>query len=78
MGRPDRALFIGIMDNVSISYDLSLYPLFALFGVEREVEGIMQDMVNLTTAGLAPILPYLFLVLILILRPRGLFGTRDV
>lgn len=72
------ALFIGIMDNVSISYDLSLYPLFALFGVEREVEGIMQDMVNLTTAGLAPILPYLFLVLILILRPRGLFGTRDV
>ncbi len=25
----------------------------------------------------APIVPYLMLVLMLIVRPRGLFGTRD-
>ena len=72
------SLFIGIMDNMAVSYDISFYPLFALFGVERDVAGIMQDLVNLTTAGIAPVLPYLLLVLMLILRPRGLFGTRDV
>ena len=27
--------------------------------------------------AVAPILPYLFLVLILIFRPRGLLGTRE-
>ena len=32
---------------------------------------------KLTIAQIAPILPYLFLVLILIFRPKGLLGTRE-
>ena len=72
------SLFIGIIDSLAISYDISVYPLFAALGYEREVEGAMRDIVNLTTAGIAPLLPYLLLVLMLILRPRGLLGTRDV
>jgi branched-chain amino acid transport system permease protein len=32
---------------------------------------------KLTLAQVAPILPYLFLVLILIFRPKGLLGTRE-
>jgi branched-chain amino acid transport system permease protein len=32
---------------------------------------------SLTVAQAAPIMPYLFMVLILILRPRGLMGTRE-
>ena len=43
-----------------------------------DATGVMGDIVTMTTAGLAPVLPYLMLVLILIFRPRGLFGTRDV
>ncbi len=72
------ALFIGIIDNLAITFDVSIYPLFALFGVAREAEGIMSDLVNLTSGGISPVLPYLMLVLMLIFRPRGLFGTRDV
>ncbi|MFQ5827763.1 MAG: branched-chain amino acid ABC transporter permease [Candidatus Methylomirabilia bacterium] len=72
------SLFIGIVDNLAISYDISFFPMFAVLGYEREVQGVMQDIVNLTTGGIAPVLPYLLLVLVLIVRPRGLFGTRDV
>ena len=72
------ALFIGIMDNMAVSYGLSFTPFFAVFGVDADVTGVMGDIVTMTTAGLAPVLPYLMLVLILIFRPRGLFGTRDV
>jgi branched-chain amino acid transport system permease protein len=32
---------------------------------------------KLTLSQVAPILPYLFLVLILIFRPKGLLGTRE-
>ena len=32
---------------------------------------------KLKIAQIAPILPYLFLVLILIFRPKGLLGTRE-
>ncbi len=71
------SLFIGILNNMAISYDFSLYPIFDFLGVERDVEGILADLVNLTTGAIAPLLPYLLLVLMLIFRPRGLLGTRD-
>ena len=32
---------------------------------------------KLKLSQVAPILPYLFLVLILIFRPKGLLGTRE-
>jgi branched-chain amino acid transport system permease protein len=32
---------------------------------------------QLTLAQVAPVLPYLVLVLILIVRPKGLLGTRE-
>jgi len=33
--------------------------------------------VDVTVAEIAPIMPYLLLVVILILRPTGLMGTRE-
>jgi branched-subunit amino acid ABC-type transport system permease component len=36
-----------------------------------------NTLVKTTLSQVAPILPYLFLVLILIFRPRGLLGTRE-
>ena len=38
---------------------------------------IAYPIAKITLAQAAPILPYLLLVLILILRPRGLLGTRE-
>jgi len=35
------------------------------------------SLLKLTISQIAPILPYLFLVLILIFRPKGLLGTRE-
>jgi branched-chain amino acid transport system permease protein len=32
---------------------------------------------KLTLSQVAPVLPYLLLVLILIVRPKGLLGTRE-
>ena len=72
------SLLIGILNNMAIAYDFSFYPIFAALGVEREAEGVLGDLVGLTTGGIAPLMPYLLLVLMLIFRPRGLFGTRDV
>ena len=72
------SLLIGILNNMAIAYDFSFYPIFTALGVEREAEGVLGDLVGLTTGGIAPLMPYLLLVLMLIFRPRGLFGTRDV
>jgi branched-chain amino acid transport system permease protein len=37
----------------------------------------LHDLWRVTVAQVAPILPYLLLVLALIVRPTGLFGTRE-
>ncbi|MDP6516549.1 MAG: branched-chain amino acid ABC transporter permease [Alphaproteobacteria bacterium] len=72
------SLFIGVVNDVAVTYGFSFAPMFAAMGVSGDVEGVLSDIVNMTTATLAPVLPYLLLVLMLIFRPRGLFGTRDV
>lgn len=72
------SLFIGAITNLFISYDFSFQGFFLLLGVQQEVGGIGADLLNLTSGNISPVIPYLLLVVILITRPRGLFGTRDV
>lgn len=72
------ALFIGILTNVAVSYDISFKGFFVALGVSPEAAGIGGDLISMTSGGISPILPYLLLVLMLIFKPRGLFGTRDV
>jgi len=71
------SLAIGILTNMAISYDISFKTFFVALGVSPDTVGIGQDLINMTSGSIAPILPYLLLVLMLIFRPRGLFGTRD-
>ena len=72
------SLFIGILQTTAVSYDVSMNDVLALFGTAVDVESLWRELVTLTIAQVAPVLPYLMLVLVLIFRPRGLFGTRDV
>jgi len=72
------ALGIGILTNMAISYDISFQPFFAMLGVSADAVGIGKDLMAVSSGSIASILPYLLLVLMLIFRPRGLFGTRDV
>jgi len=71
------SLTIGILTNMAISYDISFKTFFVSLGVSPEAVGIGKDLIAITSGSIAPILPYLLMVLILIVRPRGLFGTRD-
>ena len=45
--------------------------------VAPPTSGALFDLWNVTVAQIAPIIPYLLLVLILIFRPTGLMGTRE-
>ena len=47
------------------------------FGVAVTDQTFGYELLKLTISQVAPILPYLFLVLILIFRPKGLLGTRE-
>lgn len=71
------SLLIGIIQTVAIQFDQSLLSFFQWIGVSIGSELANNTLMKLTIAQVAPILPYLFLVLILIFRPKGLLGTRE-
>jgi branched-chain amino acid transport system permease protein len=69
------SLLIGILQTFAVALDYSvlnvLKPLGITFGDSD------NSLLKLTISQVAPILPYLLLVLILIFRPKGLLGTRE-
>jgi branched-chain amino acid transport system permease protein len=71
------SLLIGVVQTFAVAFDYSLGTLAQQLGVPSGSALLSSSYVKLTLSQVAPILPYLFLVLILIFRPRGLLGTRE-
>ncbi|MEY3382202.1 MAG: hypothetical protein RL468_2800, partial [Pseudomonadota bacterium] len=71
------SMLIGIVQTFAVAFDYSLITLAQQLGIELSDSLKSNSIVKLTLSQVAPILPYLFLVLVLILRPRGLMGTRE-
>jgi branched-chain amino acid transport system permease protein len=72
------SMLIGIVQTFAVAIDYSLVDLFHGLGVTITRASPVYDLLAVKLATAAPIVPYLLLVLMLIVRPRGLLGTRDV
>jgi branched-chain amino acid transport system permease protein len=66
------SLLIGLVQTFAVAIDLSLADVFG-----AGTAAWLGDLGNVTVAQIAPVIPYLLLVLILIVRPSGLMGTRE-
>jgi len=71
------SMLIGIVQTFAVALDYSLMDLLRPLGWNVGASGVMRDIATVKIAQAAPILPYLLLVLVLIVRPRGLMGTRE-
>jgi branched-chain amino acid transport system permease protein len=71
------SLLIGLIQTFAVALDISLADLFGTIGITLGPDSFFSDIWRVTVAQIAPIIPYLLLVLVLIFRPRGLLGTRD-
>jgi branched-chain amino acid transport system permease protein len=71
------SLLIGIIQTFAVGIDQSLVTVMQALGVQLSDAVANNSLLRLTVSQVAPILPFLFLVLILIFRPRGLLGTRE-
>tara|TARA_E500000075_G_scaffold133597_1_gene147940 strand:+ start:129 stop:1031 length:903 start_codon:yes stop_codon:yes gene_type:complete len=72
------SILIGVVQTTAISLDYSINNFIEFIGLSVDVESLWRIIIDLTISQVAPILPYLLLVLMLIFRPRGLYGNRDV
>ncbi|WP_076591482.1 branched-chain amino acid ABC transporter permease [Herminiimonas arsenitoxidans] len=71
------SLLIGVLQTFAVALDYSLLNVLAPLGVNVNETTFGYSVMKLTISQIAPILPYLLLVLILIFRPKGLLGTRE-
>jgi branched-chain amino acid transport system permease protein len=71
------SLLIGIIQTFAVGVDASLMGAARTIGLDLTPQTFGYPLWKLKISQIAPILPYLFLVLILIFRPRGLLGTRE-
>ncbi len=71
------SLLIGVVQTFAVGIDSSLMGGLNVVGANITPATFGYALFKLKISQVAPILPYLFLVLILIFRPRGLMGTRE-
>lgn len=71
------SLLIGTLQTFAVALDYSLLDLFAVLGAEVTQQSFGNALLKLTISQVAPILPYLLLVLMLIFRPQGLLGAGE-
>ena len=67
------SLLIGTVQTFAVAFDYSLSGMLQTMGLPSGTGTLM----TMKLSQVAPILPYLFLVLILIFRPKGLLGNRE-
>ncbi len=71
------SLLIGLLQSYAIASDVGMPDLLALLGVEFARDHPLSDLWSITLPQVAPLLPFLLLVLVLIFRPSGLMGKRE-
>jgi branched-chain amino acid transport system permease protein len=71
------SLLIGIVQTFAVAIDSSLMGAAQMLGATVTPQTFGYAVLKLKISQIAPIMPYLFLILILIFRPKGLLGTRE-
>jgi len=71
------ALLIGLLESFGKVSDWSVASGLNALGASVGPGTPGYEVLKLTLSQVAPVLPYLLLVLILIVRPKGLLGTRE-
>jgi len=72
------SMVIGVLQTFAVAVDYSLLDALRLAGVALTRGSPFYEVCAIKLSTAAPIVPYLLLVLMLVVRPRGLLGKRDV
>ncbi len=71
------SLGIGIIQTFAVALDVSVLDLLRHAGITVGRNSALYELFAIKIAQAAPMIPYVLLVLMLIVRPKGLMGTRE-
>ena len=59
-----------------VALDYSLFQLLSVLGIAPAASSMLTEFTKLTISQAAPVIPFLLMVIMLIVRPKGIMGTR--
>lgn len=71
------SILVGLIQSFAVGLDYSIASTLSHLGIALGESSPGWPVWRLTLAQVAPMLPYVLMVLILVLRPRGLMGARE-
>lgn len=71
------SLLIGLIQTFAVGIDASLMGLLNRLGAGITPDTFFYSVWSLKVSQIAPVLPFVIMVLMLIFRPKGLMGTRE-
>ena len=71
------SLIMGLVQTFAVVVDVSLAGLLARVGVTVTSATPLAEVLTIPLPRIGALLPYLMLILVLLVKPRGLMGTRD-
>ncbi len=71
------SLLLAAIQTFAAGLDYSIVDVLAMVGIHWELSGVLKDLERIQLSHTGPILPYLFMVLMLMFRPKGLMGKRE-
>jgi branched-chain amino acid transport system permease protein len=71
------SILMGMVQTFSVVIDYSFADLLKPLGVTLAANDLLGEILTIPVSRIGALVPYALLILILVLRPRGLMGTRE-
>src|SRR5277367_1162721 len=71
------SILMGMIMTFAVVINVSLLDLLKPLGVSLSGDNLFTEFMTVQVARIGALLPFLLMILILMVRPRGLMGTRD-
>jgi len=77
MGCFIASILMGMIASFAVVINVSLLDLLKPLGVTLPGDNLFTEFMTVPVARIGALLPFVLMILILLVRPRGLMGTRD-
>jgi branched-chain amino acid transport system permease protein len=77
MGCFVASILMGMIMTFAVVINVSLLDLLKPLGIALTGDNLFTEFMTVPVARIGALLPFLLMIFILMVRPRGLMGTRD-
>jgi branched-chain amino acid transport system permease protein len=71
------SIIMGLVTTICVVIDYSIADLLKPLGMSIGADDLLGEILSVPVSRIGALLPFAMMILILMIRPRGLLGTRD-